>query len=78
MLPLDIRELIGFNWEHNKQVPSHVLMGWNSASASSLTPFGDACSRKDLTAVHEMLEDLGYKDDEGVANEVCNLYTCVD
>lgn len=33
---------------------------------ASLTPLGDACSRKDLTAIHEVLESIGYKDDEGV------------
>lgn len=36
----------------------------------SLTPLGEACSRMDLTAIHEILEKVGYKDDEGVANEV--------
>ncbi|KAI3514094.1 hypothetical protein L1887_12412 [Cichorium endivia] len=30
-----------------------------------LSPFGEACSRMDLTAIHEMLEKVGYKDDEG-------------
>lgn len=44
----------------------------SSASTSVLTPLGEACSRTDLTAIHEMLENLGYKDDEGVANEVSN------
>ncbi|KVI11913.1 Protein kinase, catalytic domain-containing protein [Cynara cardunculus var. scolymus] len=34
-----------------------------------LSPFGEACSRMDLTAIHEMLEKVGYKDDEGVPNE---------
>jgi len=38
--------------------------------AASLSPLGDACSRKDLTAIHEVLENIGYKDDDGVANEV--------
>lgn len=38
-----------------------------------LTPLGEACSRRDLTAIHEMLETVGYKDDEGVANEVSGL-----
>jgi BR-signaling kinase len=37
---------------------------------TSLTPLGDACSRHDLTAIHEILEKVGYKDDEGVANEL--------
>ncbi|KAG4979657.1 hypothetical protein JHK85_033615 [Glycine max] len=55
-------------------VPSNVLMGIPDRSLSSketvsLTPFGDACSRRDLTAIHEILEKIGYKDDEDVANE---------
>nr|VDD09990.1 unnamed protein product [Brassica oleracea] len=36
----------------------------------SLTPFGDACLRVDLTAIHEILSKMGYKDDEGIANEL--------
>ncbi|KHN25239.1 Putative serine/threonine-protein kinase [Glycine soja] len=56
-------------------VPSNVLMGIPDRSLSSketvsLTPFGDACSRRDLTAIHEILEKIGYKDDEDVANEL--------
>ncbi|XP_065631482.1 serine/threonine-protein kinase BSK5-like [Quercus suber] len=50
-------------------------MGIQHVSASPkeavpLTPLGEACSRRDLTAIHEMLETVGYKDDEGVANEL--------
>jgi len=50
-------------------------MGISHGTASpkdtlSLTPLGEACSRLDLTAIHEILEDIGYKDDEGIANEV--------
>ncbi|KAK7274469.1 hypothetical protein RIF29_15560 [Crotalaria pallida] len=53
------------------EVPSHVLMGIpHSAAFASLSPLGEACSRKDLTAIHEVLENLGYKDDEGVTNEL--------
>ncbi|OVA15552.1 Protein kinase domain [Macleaya cordata] len=56
------------------EVPSYVLMGIPHGTASteplSLTPFGEACSRKDLTAIHEMLEKVGYRDDEGIANEL--------
>lgn len=37
-----------------------------------LTPFGEACSRRDFTAIHEILDKVGYKDDEDVANEVLN------
>ncbi|WCJ22808.1 Protein kinase protein with tetratricopeptide repeat domain [Euphorbia peplus] len=52
-------------------VPSHSLMGIpHSASLSTLYPLGEACSRKDLTAIHEILESVGYKDDEGVVNEL--------
>lgn len=53
------------------QVSSCELMGIpHSAAAFPLTPLGDACLRKDLTAIHEILENLGYKDDEGAATEV--------
>ncbi|MBA0677480.1 hypothetical protein Goari_018886 [Gossypium aridum] len=57
------------------EVPSYVLMGIPQGTTSpkqplSLTPFGDACLRFDLTAIHEILEKMGYKDDEGIANEV--------
>ncbi|KAL2337882.1 hypothetical protein Fmac_012328 [Flemingia macrophylla] len=57
------------------EVPSYVLMGLKQETASStkplsLSPFGEACLRLDLTAIHEILEKTGYKDDEGVANEL--------
>lgn len=57
------------------QVPSYVLMdiprgGASSLELLSLSPLGDACSRMDLTAIHEILEKVGYKDDEGTTNEV--------
>ncbi|KAF7839346.1 serine/threonine-protein kinase BSK5-like [Senna tora] len=44
-------------------VPSNVLMGIPDGSAStketvSLTPFGNACSRRDFTAIHEILEKV--------------------
>lgn len=57
------------------EVASHVLMGISHGAASpkdslSLTPLGHACSKQDLTAIHEILEDTGYKDDEGIANEL--------
>ncbi|KAF5733045.1 serine/threonine-protein kinase [Tripterygium wilfordii] len=52
------------------EVPSHVLMGVpHGTSVSPLSPLGEACSRRDLTAIHEILEDIGYKDD-GVTNEL--------
>ncbi|XP_077223292.1 putative serine/threonine-protein kinase BSK3 [Tasmannia lanceolata] len=58
------------------EVPSYELMGMpphgaaSSLQSLSLSPLGDACSRKDLTAIHEILEKTGYKDDEGTANEL--------
>ncbi|XP_020236495.1 serine/threonine-protein kinase BSK6 [Cajanus cajan] len=57
------------------EVLSYVLMGLKQETASStkqlsLTPFGEACLRLDLTAIHEILEKTGYKDDEGIANEL--------
>ncbi|KAK7286861.1 hypothetical protein RJT34_22173 [Clitoria ternatea] len=57
------------------EVPSYVLMGVKLETASStkqlsLTPFGEACLRLDLTAMHGILEKTGYKDDEGIANEL--------
>lgn len=45
----------------------------HGSTLASLSPLGEACSRKDLTAIHEVLEKLGYKDDEGIANEVLYL-----
>ncbi|XP_010535431.1 PREDICTED: probable serine/threonine-protein kinase At5g41260 [Tarenaya hassleriana] len=55
-------------------VPSYVLMGiphgTTSPKETALTPLGDACSRLDLTAIHEILEKIGYEDDEGIANEL--------
>lgn len=58
------------------QVPSYVLLGIPHGTASPsqpllLTPMGEACLRVDLTAFHEILDKTGYKDDEGIANEVC-------
>ncbi|MQL94345.1 hypothetical protein Taro_026988 [Colocasia esculenta] len=57
------------------EVPSYVLMGIPHGDAPtleslSLSPLGEACFRMDLTAIHEMLEKIGYKDDEGTANEL--------
>lgn len=54
-------------------------MGISHGSASPvepllLTPMGEACLRMDLTAIHEILEKAGYKDDEGIANEVIILF----
>ncbi|XP_021735829.1 probable serine/threonine-protein kinase At5g41260 [Chenopodium quinoa] len=53
------------------EVPSHELMDIPHGAADvTLSPLGEACSRKDLTAIHEILESIGYKDDEGTATEL--------
>ncbi|RVX08999.1 putative serine/threonine-protein kinase [Vitis vinifera] len=55
----------------NPNVPSHVLMGMPQSGATlPLSPLGEACLRMDLTAIHEILEKLGYKDDEGATTEL--------
>ncbi|XP_020553311.1 probable serine/threonine-protein kinase BSK3 isoform X2 [Sesamum indicum] len=56
------------------EVPSYVLLGIPQGNANGtqpllLTPMGEACLRMDLTAIHEILDKAGYKDDEGIANE---------
>ncbi|GKU95275.1 hypothetical protein SLEP1_g8654 [Rubroshorea leprosula] len=57
--------------QRDSEVPSHVLMGiQNPSAALPLSPLGEACLRMDLTAVHEILEKIGYKDDEGAATEL--------
>nr|XP_016512549.1 PREDICTED: probable serine/threonine-protein kinase At5g41260 [Nicotiana tabacum] len=53
------------------EVPSHVLMGISrDGETMSLSPLGEACLKTDLTAIHEILDTLGYKDDEGAATEL--------
>jgi hypothetical protein len=62
--------------QKESDVASYVLMGIpheteaEEESPLSLTPFGDACLRVDLTAIQEILSKIGYKDDEGIANEL--------
>ncbi|THU63674.1 hypothetical protein C4D60_Mb01t18300 [Musa balbisiana] len=61
--------------QRETEVPSYVLMdiprgGASSIESLSLSPLGEACSRMDLTAIHEILETVGYKDDEGTTNEL--------
>ncbi|XP_061350226.1 serine/threonine-protein kinase BSK5-like isoform X2 [Gastrolobium bilobum] len=61
--------------QKDTSVLSNVLLGIPDGSLSSketvsLTPFGEACLRRDLTAIYEILGKVGYKDDEDVANEL--------
>ncbi|TYH97705.1 hypothetical protein ES332_A12G260400v1 [Gossypium tomentosum] len=57
--------------QRDTEVPSHELMGiLHGTDAVPLSPLGEACLRMDLTAIHDVLEKLGYKDDEGAATEL--------
>ncbi|XP_042411041.1 serine/threonine-protein kinase BSK5-like [Zingiber officinale] len=61
--------------EKDAEVPSYTLMGIMNGSANSkqtlkLSLLGEACARMDLAAIHEILEKVGYKDDEGLANDL--------
>ncbi|KAJ9550089.1 hypothetical protein OSB04_022632 [Centaurea solstitialis] len=58
--------------------PSHALTGIpQSGPAMPLTPLDEACFRMDLTVIHEIVEDLAYKDDEGAATEFIDVGTMV-
>ncbi|XP_076934608.1 serine/threonine-protein kinase BSK1-like [Bidens hawaiensis] len=52
-------------------VPSYVMLGISKQEEAPLSPqrplsaLGDACSRKDLTAIHGILLNTHYRDDEG-------------
>ncbi|KAF2545288.1 hypothetical protein F2Q70_00019076 [Brassica cretica] len=61
-----ITALTALQKDKDAEVPSHVLMG-RGASVSPLSPFGEACMRKDLNTMLEMLDKIGYKDDESVS-----------
>ncbi|URE24012.1 serine threonine-protein kinase [Musa troglodytarum] len=52
------------------QVPSYVMLGIQKheeapATHHPLSPMGEACSRIDLTAIHQILVTTHYRDDEG-------------
>ncbi|KAI9182612.1 hypothetical protein LWI28_027217 [Acer negundo] len=56
-------------------IPSHVMLriskndskndGAPSTPQRPLSPMGEACSRTDLTAIHQILVTMHYRDDEG-------------
>ncbi|KAL3639461.1 Serine/threonine-protein kinase bsk6 [Castilleja foliolosa] len=60
--------------QKDSKVASYVLLGIpegiNCNEPLMLTPMGEACLRMDLTAIFEILYLAGYKDDEGIANEL--------
>lgn len=49
----------------------------SSCEVLNLSPLGEACSRSDLTAIHAILEKIGYKEDDGITNEVCPVIVLV-
>jgi BR-signaling kinase len=55
--------------QKDTEVLSHVLMGLPQSGtfASPPSPFAEACSGKDLTSMVEILEKIGYKDDEDLS-----------
>ncbi|KAF1872440.1 hypothetical protein Lal_00016738 [Lupinus albus] len=57
--------------QKDTEVPSHVLMDIpDDNAAAPLSPLGEACQRMDLTVLHEVIEKLGYKDDDGTETEL--------
>uniref|UniRef100_A0A2N9G503 non-specific serine/threonine protein kinase n=1 Tax=Fagus sylvatica TaxID=28930 RepID=A0A2N9G503_FAGSY len=59
--------------QKQKEVASHVLMGLTKNTVvlpTMLSPLGKACTRMDLTVVHDILLKTGYKDEEGAENEL--------
>ncbi|CAL1355391.1 unnamed protein product [Linum trigynum] len=57
--------------QNKSDIPSHVMLGISKQEQAPptpqhpLSPMGDACSRMDLTAIHQILVMTHYKDDEG-------------
>ncbi|KAI4336715.1 hypothetical protein L6164_015207 [Bauhinia variegata] len=57
--------------QNKLDVPSHVMLGIPKHEEAPptpqhpLSPMGDACSRMDLTAIHQILVMTHYRDDEG-------------
>lgn len=55
----------------SSNIPSHVMLGIKkeeespSTPSRPLSPMGEACSRMDLTAIHQILVMAHYRDDEG-------------
>ncbi|XP_030500510.2 serine/threonine-protein kinase BSK2 [Cannabis sativa] len=59
--------------QKQKEVASRVLMGlpkYMAVLQTILSPLGQACTKMDLTAVHDILLKTGYKDEEGAENEL--------
>ncbi|URE25507.1 STYKc [Musa troglodytarum] len=61
--------------EKDAEVPSYTLMGILNGPVTSkqtikLSPLGEACARLNLVAIYEILEKVGYKDEEDLANDL--------
>ncbi|MCO5591305.1 hypothetical protein L7F22_045286 [Adiantum nelumboides] len=57
------------------EVPSHILMNIRKPEVvqtqfHSMSAMWEACSKNDLSAIHELMLKTGYKDDEGTENEL--------
>ncbi|KAG6437858.1 hypothetical protein SASPL_102788 [Salvia splendens] len=56
-----------------QEVASRLLMSLTKSpvvSPTMVSPLGKACSRMDLTAVHDILLKTGYRDEDGADNEL--------
>ena len=71
--------------QNMEQVPSYVMLGIPKpveephvppTPQRPLSPMGEACSRMDLTAIHQILFTTHYRDDEG-SNEVKEISALV-
>ncbi|XP_020101058.1 probable serine/threonine-protein kinase At5g41260 isoform X1 [Ananas comosus] len=59
--------------QKDAEIPSYVLMCIPHDSSEQtllLSPLGEACAKVDLNAIHEILEKVGYKDDDGAPNDL--------
>lgn len=66
--------------QNSWQVASYILLGVDKETDSSmqitkLSPLGEACSRVDLDAIHDILEKLGYNDHARIAQGVSLFLT---
>lgn len=59
-------------------MPSYMLLGIKRVElygSEANTIIGTACSKLDLTTVHDMMVRTGYEDDEGTVNKVsCHFF----
>lgn len=61
--------------QKQSETPSHVLMSIRKPEVMqsqyhSMSAMWEACSKNDLSAMHELMLKTGYKDDEGTENEL--------